>query len=255
MCYSRNVAISIPRLLSILVLVLICVQPATGKVFKLLANQIGFFEENSDMSTAYLAPAGSQFEILHEDTNQYIVRFRSVSEYDNNDRTTLYMSTIIPSMYFGGDSPERLRIAIVDEGVNYRIEKSSIPDYNYQLESGFEYGILTVPYKLQLADGSITAAASLGPFVGYRQRWIFGLPTTLLLSGGLTLSPIQDINSSTVETKIGITGASGLVFNLNDDIQIGFILGFDHFGGSTGESYEFENKVWSSVSLGFPFIQ
>jgi hypothetical protein len=126
--------------------------------------------------------------------------------------------------------------------------------YNFRLEYGVDFGALTVPFKLQASDGTITAGASVGPYLGWKQRW-FGVPSTVLGSAGLSVIPIQDVNAASVDTKAGLTICGGLVFELARQFQLGLVFGRDHLGGVSGKAYPYEDKTWISFAIGFAFTQ
>ncbi len=186
---------------------------------------------------SYLGPKGSRFVIL-SDTGKYAGRFKSVAQVDT-ERFSALRAT------FSGANAQT-----VTTDANYEISKEVLLDYNYRLEYGLDTGVLAVPFKLQTNDGTVTAGSTVGPYAGFRWR-----RTSFIGSFGLSLLPLQDVNASAVDTKVGITGAGGIIFLLGKQFQLGGIVGVDHLGGSSGKLYPYENKVWLSLSIGFTFIK
>lgn len=231
--------------------------------YRLLVNQLGWKELQNPTDTTWYAPLDTEFEILQESDTSFTVRFLKVP----SSTMALTFGAIggivaqphtITLRLQGSDSIVANAPTPVRINLNYFVAKVQLLRINYQLESGPEYGTLTVPFKLQHAsDGTLSAGASLGPFVGYRQRWIFGLPSSIVGSIGLAAVPVRDVNApqSDVENKFGLTAAAGLVFEIFNGFQIGALVGVDHLGGDSGEDYKYEDKGWSSISIGYSFIR
>jgi len=206
--------------------------PAQASQHRLLVDVPYFHDANN---VVCVGPRGSDFTIVNDDGTNVIVRFTKVK-----DLRSAFLPAYTKTVQVAAPQP-------VATGRNYTIEKGLLPDYNYQFLAGFAYGILTVPFKLQLDDGAVSAGATVGGYAGWKIR-----RTTLLASAGLSTIPIQDINAGTVVTKAGLTGAGGIVIDVGKGFQIGGVVGVDHIGDPT---YPYENKFWLSFGMGFGFTR
>jgi len=227
-------------LATLLALVLPTSALADAQIYRMLTSWPGFKEEPRPgepvNDTLYLAPKDSHFIILERGAS-YLVRFTRVAAI-NAQRSP------------GDAGKPRVRA----KDLNYSISKDYLSDHNYGLFSGLDYGILTLPYKLQLKNKDITAGATLSGFVGYRQLWLFA-PSTILVSAGFAGIPTTDPNATNVETKLGLTLAGGIVFPITNQFQIGIITGMDHLGGESGKQYPFNDRQWLSISIGTAFTK
>jgi len=210
----------------------------------MLVNWAGFLlqpqPDRNQEPTRYTAPKRARFRIIREEQDRYIVRFTYVPAAISG--RTLNAAAV-------GQTPP------VETGENYWIEKENLPDFNYELHSGLDYGELTLPFKLQLSDGSLTTGSTVGGFIGYRWRPLFGIPTTVLISGGLAGIPVTDVNAASVHTEFGLTAAAGFVFTIAGQFQMGFIVGRDHISGPARARFPYQGKTWASASIGFAFIK
>jgi hypothetical protein len=121
--------------------------------------------------------------------------------------------------------------------------------------SGFDYGALVVPFKVQLSGGkAFTGSSSLGGYLGYQN------PVGDL---GMNVSPIifagaSNISTSattgfktTSQTVAGLSYGAGLLFNIKDSFQAGFVVGFDHV--NSAQKYQYNDKPWVSFEIGYSF--
>jgi hypothetical protein len=221
---------------------------AQTRLYEFLVNQNGFKTSDVETTDIFYAPIGARFEILSETQEEYIIRFKYIPTPNSSHKVKGFIGE---TFLIKGISAEQ----IVHKDVNYKIGITNLPRYNYRLLFGLDWGALTVPFKLQTKDGVLSAGSSIGPYIGWKQRWIFGLPSTLVLSAGLSIIPTQDVNATSIDTKTGLTFASGIVFTPVSQLQIGIITGLDHLGGNVGKNYPYENKLWISFAIGFGFTK
>jgi hypothetical protein len=210
----------------------------------LLTDVAGFVERSKPSGDSYLGPMGSLFERLEVDGQDLVVRFTDVGPRVPGRPVLVGTAEMRPLS----------RIDTVKPGVDYITTLTALPAYDYELAFGPDYGILTVPFKLQMRDGSITAGATLGPYFGWKQRWL-GFASTVTLAAGLSVIPVQNVNSGSVETKVGLTGAFGVIAQPVGQVQMGVLAGLDHLGGDAGRAYQYENRLWVSFAIGFGFLQ
>jgi hypothetical protein len=222
---------------------------------KLLVLKYGF-ERKTDPGEApdtnlYLAPVTSKFEIMDEikDPDKgtlLVVRFSSVAErtFAKKGVKAFYVSRLSGHGNIN-------QAPLVSMGINYILPKEALPQSDYEIGSGVEVGVLTIPFRMQLTDGELSAGGSLGGYAGYRTK-VFGVTTSFIGAAGLSFVPISNINSSHVDTKTGVTLAFGIIFVLAPPAQIGFILGTDMLGST---SYQYNGKGWITFSVGYAFTQ
>lgn len=202
------------------------------------------------------APVGAIFEIVKPDAGDG-KKWISFTEVPPTTGPALEIQLIRSAEMIGaavpaaGDNPNPP--AVVTDVV-YQVSLVDLPSEFYELVKGGDVGVLAVPFKIQLGDGKITAGATLGPYIGYHQRWLLGLPSTVLLTAGLAAVPTAAPTSTpsttpTVDTKIGFTGAIGVVAEPWSQFEIGVIAGWDHVGEHRNV-YPYEDKWWLSLSIG-----
>lgn len=139
----------------------------------------------------------------------------------------------------------------VREDELYYFDTSENPEIYFREWSSIAHGTLIVPFKLRTKDGRITGDATLGYYVGYVWKW-WDLDLIPLISAGL--SPISvAVDSNETDTKLGVTGAIGVVLKHTGNFQIGLVSGVDHIGGDAGNNYEYENDLWVSFMVGYNF--
>jgi len=211
----------------------------------MLVNRTGFKRlvpsDQPQDTTLYSAPKRARFKIVEDQQDKYIVRFSYIP--------------VATSSTPSNRGAAAGRTVVVRAEEDYWIEQENLPRFDFELHSGIDYGELTLPFKYQFKDGSITTGATVGGFIGYRWRPLFGIPTTFLLAGGFSGIPTTDVNATTVQTELGFTYATGFVFTVKDQFQVGLIFGRDHLGGSAGSRFAYEDKTWASASIGFAFIK
>lgn len=120
---------------------------------------------------------------------------------------------------------------------------------------GVTYGALVVPYKYHFEGSkSFGGNASVGPFVGYRfARETMGV--TLKAIGFAGASVIKVDREEEGQTKSDNIAAfsygAGVIMELKNEFQLGWIFGFDEVGDDTG--YEDDGKLWTAFAIGFAF--
>jgi len=201
--------------------------------YKLVTSTAGFKSSNTDDKNIYGAGAYSTFEIVNETDSTYKVMFHKINDYSQVE-AKLPMSLL-----------EKKNIITVSKQVFYVITKTDLPKYYYHFSSGDIAGVLAVPFKL-INNGKLSPGSTLGGFYGYKISTI-----SILASAGLASIPTSDINSKQVETKFGFTIAGGIVFEPEQKFQLGIIFGIDHLGND----WQYENRGWLSLAIGYSFTQ
>jgi len=193
----------------------------------------------------FKANAGSYFQFEGETDTDYKVSFTKVSKAESKRFGTL---TILAT-------PAEPAMPEVEQRKLYCVAKIGFDDIYYKLVSGLSWGVLTLPFKFRLDDQTLSGGSTLGGFIGYNQRWLFGVHTVLVGAAGVSMIATQDINSKSLENKTGLTLAVGMTMPIEKSFQAGFFFGADHIGGRSGEEWGHDDKLWISLSIGYAFLQ
>jgi hypothetical protein len=126
---------------------------------------------------------------------------------------------------------------------------------NVGYRAGFDYGALVVPFKMQLSGArAFTGSTSLGGYIGY-QNPIANLGVNvspIIFAGASNISTSATTGSTTTsQTVAGLSYGTGLLFNIKDSFQAGFVLGFDHVNST--QKYQYNDKPWVSFEIGYSF--
>lgn len=152
-----------------------------------------------------------------------------------------------------------------DELDNYMTDDFITKSYKTP-NTDISYGAnISLPFKLRTETNGqnikITPDLTLGGYLGVKWRLSHTKPfylTAPVVSLGLATLSINDNNNPTTPNKgdgtvLGITGSTGLVFQLND-FQFGLMLGWDRAAGEIGKDWIYNNKTWYSFSIGYSFL-
>jgi hypothetical protein len=145
---------------------------------------------------------------------------------------------------------------IVKESANYLIPEDKFKSsYYVMFNSGFDFGLLALPFKLRFNPSTISPNATIGPYCGFKKA--LGYKWTISLIGifGLSGISLNDVNSEDVENVLGFTYAGGTIFSYDSKFQIGFVVGADFIGGEKGKNWTYENKPWIALATGFTFLK
>jgi len=197
--------------------------------------------DDTNREHPFKANAGSQFQFEGETDTDYKVSFTKVSKAEPERSRALSLLAV----------PAELAM----QGELYSITKTTFDDIYYKLVSGLSWGILSLPFKFRLDDQTLSGGSTLGGFIGYNQRWLFGIHTILVGAAGVSMIATQDINSKSLDNKTGLTLALGMTMPIEKSFQAGFFFGADHIGGRSGEEWGHDDKLWISLSIGYAFLQ
>ena len=126
------------------------------------------------------------------------------------------------------------------------------------------FGTLVVPIKMRCAQSGIpfdfTTDFTLGSSFGYSFRMSHYQPNYLSLVGVFGVTSVGADSLTTKgyitepNTKLSaITPGIGIVAEINN-FQIGFIIGWDIVGGTTGKNWIYNGKTWFSFGIGYQFL-
>lgn len=204
-------------------------------IYRLLADTQGFVEENfADAGVLHQASAGSRFKIVNDTSTEFVVLFTGgISSPSSLDQVTINTPSVV-------------------EHVNYLISKQQLTEYRYELAFAFDYGMLTVPIKIQWHDLNMTTGATLGAYAGWKVS-LAHIPFTFIGSAGPAAIPVTDANTDIVSTELGWSYAFGLMVEPISHYQIGVVMGADHVVGDAGQKYPYQNHLWISFAIGYFF--
>ncbi len=181
----------------------------------------------------YAAGADTRFYIVDEDNTDYTILFKKEKD----------ISSAPTRPGYGKVKPKQL----------FKIKIKFLEKASYRLRFGIAHGPLIVPFKFRTKDGSLTGQSTLGYYLGFKSDFLYG-SGTLFASAGLTLIPINDVNSSSTDEKTGVSWAFGYSFASKSNFQAAIIVGWDHIGGEAGDNWDYEDNPWVSLAIGFEFM-
>ena len=195
----------------------------------------------------YCAPAGSRMAISDDDGTSLYVRFLVVS--DESDKLLDPSDTdALASCPKGADGRR------VNTFTAYKIAKSNFEHLDYK-RSGISFGALVVPFKFRLGSSKeLISSSTVAPFIGFRTAWLtFGLTFTPVVAAGLSVVPVANATSGTIESKSAYTFAAGfrLTSTKNDKFNAGLLLGHDFLNKSDRQLDPAVAKPWLSFYLGY----
>ena len=256
-----------PRARVLLALLWCCSIPslAHAQTYRLLYPRAVFYLIGNDGSVAdrpSLAPADVLFEITDRSDARYlVVTFKAVPTISAAEVSAQAKALAPPGELAAllNDSSPVVRAA-KDDPVRpkreYRVARTDLLPRLYRLERGVDVGALAIPFKFQLSNGDLTAGGSLGPYVGYRQRWLF-VPSSILISLGATAVPTvapslpTDPQPGNIKSVFGVSASAGVVLEIVNNFQAGLLFGIDH---ASDKSYAYQDKGWISFSIGYGFL-
>ncbi len=235
--------------------------------------------EDSGSNSKYCLPSGEEVRVQAYDDKTYEVYRVSnwgwTSKSDRRDEEKLRQSVLLGAQIAKANTDDLRSKAIsekvaegkaptyycVNETAEYlprrqlvraEINKGGfIPDN--AVMSGFSYGVLLVPYKYYTDSKNFGGAVTVAPFAGYRIDWSnIGLEATLVGFAGPT--SLQGKDQSGDSTNLfGLSFGGGLLFEIKNDFNLGFVLGADKVSKSDRPKFEDDSDLWLAISLGFDF--
>jgi hypothetical protein len=189
----------------------------------------------------YCAPKGSTLRVTEETNDSLYGTFEDVNK--NQDRA----------------EPNKWNLTLVDENYVYVIEKSKLLTTSAFDRTGFTFGALVVPFKVQLSDHSINSSATIAPYVGYKFSYLSSSIASVVAAGMSTVSVATEQNgAASTESRSAFSAAAGFVGTStknNGNFQFGFLFGRDWVGSDAQTLYKYDGKTWVAVSIGVTFIE
>ena len=239
-----------PRCFGVLGLLMFTLLPSlahaqnTSALYR-LTDEVGGFLETSDKNrgVTFVAGIGTEFRIVSIADKSYLIQVTKAvditdAELDvwkqkyKNASNTNTIQKIGPS-------------AKLD--ARFNVDRSDLINTSFDFVNGPTAGALTVPFRLSISDGKILPGGTIGAYGGYTFL-IAGVETTILGAVSLGNVPLGSLGSTDVTTIPGISAAVGLLLNLFQNFQLGFVVGIDHTGNS---SFSYEHKPWVSFGVGY----
>lgn len=120
---------------------------------------------------------------------------------------------------------------------------------------GLAFGGLVVPFKFQLTGAhQLSASATVGPYMGYKfAAQTVGFAGTAALFAGASNIAVTKAGSTSTQQLAGFSAGGGLLFEIKGGFQAGAVCGIDSVG--SGQGFEYNNKPWLALQLGYSFSQ
>lgn len=139
-------------------------------------------------------------------------------------------------------------------GVGYKIKKEELKNKGFS-RVGVTYGTLVLPFKYQLSGNKdITGSATVGAYVGWRLESFHNVGTTFtpIAFAGASVISGNGTNGNSSNT-MGFSWGVGFIITLKGAFELGGAIGCDSVG--SGANYDYNNKPWISVQIGYSFLQ
>lgn len=203
----------------------------------------------------YIARSGTKFtafEIL--ENNKLLIKFW---HYNNSTQSEPKNSIENLYNYISEETNGKYFIINLDD-FNKKTNEFNGTNYN------FTWGFSTLPIKLRLKNNNAPfqyeTGFSLGVNAGYEIQFQSRTKQSLGLLLGIGISTVN-ITPETVNNYIdkntttgAFTPSLGLVYSY-ESFQVGLFSGLDIIPGDLGQNWDYNNKPWLGVGLGFTIFQ
>lgn len=203
----------------------------------------------------YCLPHGTRVRVLNiDETAKTYDLYRVVSfwgSYNDSDRTEEKNKVSSRDLCSepSDSSPKyfpfgQLATAKLNEG-------GFIPD-NSKI-SGFNYGVLLVPFKYYFKSQNLIGAATVAPYMGYHWNWN-NVGVEINPIGFVGATSITGTDSSGDNTNLfGVSYGLGLLMTLKSDFNAGVTFGVDRVSKNDQSSFSDNGHTWFAISLGYNF--
>ncbi len=128
------------------------------------------------------------------------------------------------------------------------IVKSKIAEQDIN-RFGWKYGALIAPYKYYRSSHTVKSSTTIAPYAGWKfDSNSSGFEIAPILFSGPAMIEATDSNGNT-SSLFGISIGVGLLFELNDEFNIGALYGYDVVNKS--EDFADNGHPWVSLSIGY----
>ncbi len=143
----------------------------------------------------------------------------------------------------------------ITEATEFFISQTDLD--NAALRTGWDFGTLAVPFKIQLSKShAFTGSGTVGGYLGYRMPFgDMALKLTPVIFGGASniSTSATTGGTTTSQTVAGLSYGFGIIGKIKDSFQIGLVVGADHV--DSAQPYKYNDKPWISFGLGYSFSQ
>ncbi len=114
---------------------------------------------------------------------------------------------------------------------------------------GWKYGALIAPYKYYVSSHTVKGSTTIAPYAGWKiDRNSIGFEMAPIIFAGPALIEATDSSGNT-SSLFGISLGLGVLFELNDEFNIGALYGYDVVNKS--EDFADNGHPWVSLSIGY----
>jgi hypothetical protein len=230
----------------------------TGKFYitdlDIVVKEYNFIDPEEKLNTKFIAEKGTKFTAYEIIENQLVVKFWDFNDSNqsqpknNENRNTQYISEDTNGKYF---------LVNLDD---FNKKTSEYNGYN----QNFTWGFSTIPIKLRFKNNNAPfeyeAGFSLGVNAGYEFQFQSRTIQSLGILLGVGISAVN-ITPETVNNYIdkkittgAFTPSLGLIYSY-ESFQVGLFSGIDIIPGELGQNWDYKNKPWFGVGLGFTIFQ
>ena len=231
----------------------------TGKYYitniDIVVNAYNLLDTTIVENSKYIAKKGTKFTAYEiKKGNQLLIKFwdytdsRQSEPKNNNEAVYNYISEGTNGYYFI---------------MNLEDFNKKTSEFNGKNHS-FTWGFSTIPIKLRFknenAPFQYETGFSLGVNAGYEFQFQSKTKQSLGLLVGVGISTVN-ITPETVNNYIdkstttgAFTPSLGIVYSF-ESFQVGLFSGLDIIPGELGQNWDYRNKPWLGVGLGFTIFQ
>ncbi len=149
-------------------------------------------------------------------------------------------------------------LGLVSQGRVYSLPAERLGKRNCVPTRQLYIGALTLPFKYRFEVGSagsslLTSDINLGGALGWTITHKY-LTLTPFVFGGLQGITLDQSGTGGSDSQLGLSYGGGFSFFVKPQTQIALVVGFDHLGGAAGENWQYEDKIWGSLAIGFKVL-
>lgn len=227
----------------------------TGKFYitniDIAVSELNILDSTIVTNSKYIARSGTKFTAYEiKKNNLLLIKFWKYKDSVKTNNNELYS-------YISEETNNRYFIMNLDD---FNKKTSEFNGKNHS----FIWGFSTLPIKLRFKNGNAPfqyeTGFSLGVNAGYEFQFQSRNKQSIGLLLGVGLSAVN-ITPETVNNYINksittgaFTPSLGLVYTY-ESFQIGMFTGLDIIPGELGQNWDYKNKPWLGVGIGFTIFQ
>lgn len=231
----------------------------TGKFYitniDISVNEINILDTTIVADSKYIAKSGTKFTAYEiKENNQLLIKFW---KYDGNIQSKPKKNNNELYSYISEETNNRYFIMNLDD---FNKKTSEFNGTNHS----FIWGFSTIPIKLRFKNDNAPfqyeTGFSLGVNAGYefqfqsKNKQSIGFLLGVGISAvNITPETVNDYIDKSITTG-AFTPSLGLVYTY-ESFQIGAFTGLDIIPGELGQNWDYEDKPWLGLGLGFTIFQ